>query len=70
MAWLAGCRRSHRCYVRKSAHFLAFVGIAATVISYRGLGDLAQPGSEPEFSPYQQAMRERLLAAIAEASSC
>lgn len=37
MAWLAGCRRLHRRYERKAAHFLAFAGIAATLICYRTL---------------------------------
>lgn len=41
MAWLAGCRRLHRRYERKAAHFLAFVGIAATLFCYRRLGGLA-----------------------------
>ncbi|MEE1797558.1 IS5 family transposase [Streptomyces sp. JV176] len=37
MSWLAGCRRLHRRYERKADHFLAFVGIAATLICYRRL---------------------------------
>ena len=37
MAWLAGCRRLHRRYERKADHFLAFVGIACTLICYRRL---------------------------------
>ncbi|MBE2997187.1 IS5 family transposase [Nocardiopsis sp. HNM0947] len=37
MAWLAGCRRLHRRYERTGAHFLAFVGIACTLICYRRL---------------------------------
>jgi transposase len=37
VAWLAGCRRLHRRYERKAEHFLAFVGIAATLICYRRL---------------------------------
>ncbi len=37
MAWLAGCRRLHRRYERKAEHFLAFAGIAATLIRYRRL---------------------------------
>ncbi|MGA5114707.1 IS5 family transposase [Streptomyces pseudogriseolus] len=37
VSWLAGCRRLHRRYERKAEHFLAFVGIAATLISYRRL---------------------------------
>lgn len=41
VAWLAGCRRLHRRYERKAAHFLAFVGIAATLFCYRRLGGLA-----------------------------
>ncbi|WVG01878.1 IS5 family transposase [Streptomyces iakyrus] len=38
VAWLAGCRRLHRRYERKAEHFLAFAGIAATLICYRRLG--------------------------------
>lgn len=37
ISWLAGCRRLHRRYERKAEHFLAFVGIAAALISYRRL---------------------------------
>ncbi|MFF9221342.1 IS5 family transposase [Streptomyces viridosporus] len=37
VSWLAGCRRLHCCYERKAEHFLAFVGIAAALISYRRL---------------------------------
>lgn len=37
VAWLAGCRRLHRRYERKAEHFLAFAGIAATLICYRRL---------------------------------
>ncbi len=37
VSWLAGCRRLHRRYERKAEHFLAFVGIAAALISYRRL---------------------------------
>lgn len=37
VAWLSGCRRLHRRYERKAAHFLAFAGIAATLICYRRL---------------------------------
>ncbi|MEU7607363.1 IS5 family transposase [Streptomyces sp. NPDC041003] len=37
VAWLSGCRRLHRRYERKAEHFLAFAGIAATLICYRGL---------------------------------
>ena len=37
MAWLAGCRRLHRRYERTGAHFLAFTGIACTLICYRRL---------------------------------
>lgn len=37
VSWLAGCRRLHRRYERKPEHFLAFVGIAAALISYRKL---------------------------------
>ncbi|MGW1169087.1 hypothetical protein [Streptomyces sp. NPDC001153] len=40
-ARLAGCRRPHRPYERKAAHFLAFVGVAATLICCRRLGGLA-----------------------------
>ncbi len=38
VAWLAGCRRLHRRYERKAEHFLAFAGIAATLICVRRLG--------------------------------
>lgn len=37
VAWLSGCRRLHRRYERKAEHFLAFAGIAATLICYRRL---------------------------------
>jgi transposase len=37
MAWLAGCWRLHRRYERKARHFLAFAGIACTLICYRRL---------------------------------
>jgi transposase len=37
MSWLAGCRHFHRRYERKPEHFLAFVGIAATLICHRRL---------------------------------
>ncbi|MEU9272457.1 transposase [Streptomyces sp. NPDC048251] len=37
VAWLSGCRRLHRRYERKADHFLAFAGIAATLICYRRL---------------------------------
>ncbi|MFD4793229.1 IS5 family transposase [Streptomyces anulatus] len=37
VSWLAGCRRLHRRYERKSEHFLAFVGIAAALICHRRL---------------------------------
>ncbi|WP_433406603.1 IS5 family transposase [Streptomyces sp. CA-146814] len=37
MSWLAGCRRLHHRYERKADHFLAFAGIAATLICYRRL---------------------------------
>ncbi|MFD4567516.1 IS5 family transposase [Streptomyces sp. NPDC058467] len=37
VAWFAGCRRLHRRYERKAEHFLAFAGIAATLICYRRL---------------------------------
>ncbi|MFD3683894.1 IS5 family transposase [Nocardiopsis sp. NPDC058631] len=37
MAWLAGCRRLHRRYERKAEHFLAFAGIACTLICFRRL---------------------------------
>ncbi|GHB89019.1 IS5 family transposase [Streptomyces umbrinus] len=39
VAWLAGCRRLHRRYERNAEHFLAFAGIAATLICYRRLGE-------------------------------
>ncbi|MFC8898335.1 IS5 family transposase [Streptomyces cinereoruber] len=35
VSWLAGCRRLHRRYERKAGRFLAFVGIAATLIRRR-----------------------------------
>ncbi len=38
VAWLFGCRRLHRRYERKAEHFLAFTGIAATLICFRRLG--------------------------------
>ncbi|MGW8880472.1 IS5/IS1182 family transposase, partial [Streptomyces mirabilis] len=37
VSWLAGCRRLHRRYERKSEHFLSFVGIAAAFICFRRL---------------------------------
>lgn len=37
LSWLAGCRRLHRRYERKSEHFLGFVGIAAAFICFRRL---------------------------------
>ncbi|MFI0349197.1 IS5 family transposase [Actinomadura sp. 9N407] len=37
VSWLSGCRRLHRRYERKPEHFLAFVGIAATLICHRQL---------------------------------
>ncbi|MBO2445333.1 IS5 family transposase [Actinomadura nitritigenes] len=37
VSWLNGCRRLHRRYERKPEHFLAFVGIAATLICHRRL---------------------------------
>lgn len=37
VSWLAGCRHLHRRYERKPEHFLAFVGIAATLICHRRL---------------------------------
>ena len=36
-SWLSGCRHLHRCYERKPEHFLAFVGIAATLMCHRRL---------------------------------
>jgi transposase len=38
VVWLSGCRRLHRRYERKAEHFLAFAGIAATLICFRRLG--------------------------------
>lgn len=35
MSWLNGCRRLHRRYERTADHFLAFVGIACTLICFR-----------------------------------
>lgn len=40
MSWLAGCRRLHRRYERKTENFLAFVGMVATLIGYRRLNTL------------------------------
>jgi hypothetical protein len=37
MSWLAGCRRLHRRYERKTEHFLAFTSIACTLICYHRL---------------------------------
>jgi transposase len=37
VSWLSDCRRLHRRYERKPEHFLAFVGIAATLICRRRL---------------------------------
>lgn len=37
VAWLSGCRRLHRRYERKAEYFLAFAGIAATLICFRRL---------------------------------
>nr|WP_181809064.1 hypothetical protein [Streptomyces shenzhenensis] len=37
VAWLAGCRRLHRRYDRKTEHFLAFAGIAAALVCHRRL---------------------------------
>lgn len=45
MSWLNGCRRLHRRYKRTADHFLAFVGIACTLICYfraASVQDLAQ----------------------------
>ena len=36
-AWLSGCRRLHRRHGCKAERFLAFAGIAATLICYRRL---------------------------------
>lgn len=35
LSWLNGCSRLHRRYEREAEHFLAFVGIASTLICYR-----------------------------------
>lgn len=43
MSWLAGCRRLHRRYERKAAHFLAFTSIACTLICYRRLSAPLSP---------------------------
>ena len=40
VAWPAGCRGLHRRYERKAEPFLAFAGIAATLICYRRLSRL------------------------------
>ncbi|MFC4048230.1 IS5 family transposase [Actinomadura syzygii] len=37
VSWLSGCRRLHRRYERTPERFLAFVGIAATLICHRQL---------------------------------
>lgn len=37
LSWLCGCRRLHRRYERKAEHFLAFVGLASSLICYRRL---------------------------------
>ena len=37
MAWPSGCRRLHHRYERRADHFLAFAGIACTLICYRRL---------------------------------
>jgi transposase len=37
VSWLNICRRLHRRYERKPEHFLAFAGIAATLICHRRL---------------------------------
>lgn len=37
MSWLNGCRRLYRRYERTAEHFLAFVGIAGTLICHRRL---------------------------------
>ncbi|WP_425577972.1 transposase [Streptomyces glaucus] len=37
MAWLAACRRLHRRYEREAQRFLAFTGLACTLICCRGL---------------------------------
>nr|WP_274534019.1 transposase [Nocardiopsis sp. TSRI0078] len=37
MVWLPGCRRPRRRCERKADHFLAFAGIAYTLICYRRL---------------------------------
>ncbi|WP_240436943.1 IS5 family transposase [Streptomyces sporangiiformans] len=39
MAWLAGCRRLHRCYECKASHLLAFTSIACILICYRRLAN-------------------------------
>lgn len=41
VSWLSGIRRLHRRYERKPDHFLAFAGIAATLICYRRLNGTA-----------------------------
>ena len=37
VSWLSSCRRLHRRYERKAERFLAFVGIAAALMTYRRL---------------------------------
>ncbi|WP_244173589.1 IS5 family transposase [Streptomyces recifensis] len=44
VSWLTGCRRLHRRYERKPEHFLAFAGIAATLIVHRRLSQLGKTG--------------------------
>jgi transposase len=45
VSWLAGCRRLHRRYERKSEHFLAFAGIAAALICHRRLVHVVGQGT-------------------------
>ncbi len=54
VAWLAGCRRLHRRYERKSEHFLAFAGIAATLICCRRLLTLTSGGADQQSGGYCQ----------------
>ena len=37
LSWLAGCRRLRRRFEREAEHFLALVGITASLINYRRL---------------------------------
>lgn len=65
MSWLAGCRRLHQRYERKTEHFLAFTGIACTLICYRRLAkwdhvlvEVSAGGAEePQLTLWSRASR-------------